>query len=61
MTDLAVKFKLLDCFVERHAVIPPHMCILPPFYSISMKRTGKAVEARWHKPGVYATFEILGD
>ena len=24
MTDLAVEFKLLDCFVERHAVIPPH-------------------------------------
>ena len=38
MTDLAIKFKLLDCFVERHAVIPPHMCILPPFYSSILAR-----------------------
>ena len=24
MTDLAVEFKFLNSFVERHAVIPPH-------------------------------------
>ena len=35
MTDLAVEFKLLNRFVERYAVIPPHVCILPPFYSSS--------------------------
>ena len=37
MTDLAVEFKLLDSFIERHAVILPMMCILPPFYFIGMK------------------------
>ena len=24
MTDFAVEFKLMDGFIERHAVIPPH-------------------------------------
>ena len=37
MTDLAVEFKLLDSFVERHAVIPPHDVYTAPFYSIGMK------------------------
>jgi hypothetical protein len=37
MTDLTVEFKLLDSFIERHAVILPMMCILPPFYFIGMK------------------------
>ena len=37
MTDLAVEFKLLVSFVERHTVIPPHDVYTVPFYSFGMK------------------------
>lgn len=42
MTDLAVEFKLLDCFVERHAVIPPHGVYTATFlfYRYEMKWQG---------------------
>ena len=31
MTDLAVEFKLLNRFVEGHAVIPPHVVYTATF------------------------------
>ena len=43
MTDLAVEFKLLDGFIERHTAIPPNHVNISTLYSSGMMWAGKAV------------------